>query len=187
MTTKVFLDTEFTGLHQRTSLISIALVTEHGKAFYAEVLDFDRQQVDPWVQRHVVDHLWFAHTADYKQTMSALWKYLPMDNVQYIAKEIVGVASDLRQWISDLGYIEIWGDVPSFDWVLFNDLLGGPLLMPHNVYYIPFDLATAFRMNGLDPDLSRRLFSLLADLPEHNALADALMIRSCYRRIITGH
>jgi len=32
--TKVFLDTEFTGLHQGTSLISLALVAESGEEFY---------------------------------------------------------------------------------------------------------------------------------------------------------
>jgi DNA polymerase III epsilon subunit-like protein len=33
--TKIFFDTEFTGLHQKTTLISIGLVSECGKTFYA--------------------------------------------------------------------------------------------------------------------------------------------------------
>lgn len=42
---KVFFDTEFTGLHQKTTLISIACITEDGKEFYAEFTDYDEAQV----------------------------------------------------------------------------------------------------------------------------------------------
>lgn len=43
---KVFFDTEFTGLHQKTTLISIGLISEDGKTFYAELTDYDQTQVD---------------------------------------------------------------------------------------------------------------------------------------------
>ena len=33
MSTKIFLDTEFTGLHQKTTLISLGLVSECGETF----------------------------------------------------------------------------------------------------------------------------------------------------------
>jgi uncharacterized protein YprB with RNaseH-like and TPR domain len=35
--TKLFLDTEFTGLHQNTTLISIGLIADTGDTFYAEL------------------------------------------------------------------------------------------------------------------------------------------------------
>jgi hypothetical protein len=35
--TKIFFDTEFTGLHQNTTLISIGLISECGKNFYLVV------------------------------------------------------------------------------------------------------------------------------------------------------
>lgn len=41
---KLFLDTEFTGLRQHTSLISIALEAKNGAEFYGESNDYDR----PW-------------------------------------------------------------------------------------------------------------------------------------------
>ena len=43
--TKIFFDTEFTGLHQKTTLISIGLVSEDGREFYAELTDYDKSQV----------------------------------------------------------------------------------------------------------------------------------------------
>jgi len=42
MKTKIFFDTEFTGLHQNTTLISIGLISECGKTFYAELTDYDK-------------------------------------------------------------------------------------------------------------------------------------------------
>lgn len=38
---KIFFDTEFTGLQQNTSLISIGLVTEDDRSFYAELVDYN--------------------------------------------------------------------------------------------------------------------------------------------------
>lgn len=57
----VFLDTEFNGLshpaHAR-KLLSLALVTEDGKAeWYAELDDWDLADCDAWVQRHVVPQM----------------------------------------------------------------------------------------------------------------------------------
>lgn len=50
----LFFDTEFTGLHQNTTLISIGIVSECGKTFYAECLDFDESQVNEWIRENVL-------------------------------------------------------------------------------------------------------------------------------------
>ena len=54
---KVFFDCEFTGLQQNTTLISIGLISECGKTFYAEFNDFAQDLVDDWVQHHVISNL----------------------------------------------------------------------------------------------------------------------------------
>ena len=43
---KIYFDTEFTGLHKDTTLISIGLVSECGKTFYGECYDYDENQID---------------------------------------------------------------------------------------------------------------------------------------------
>lgn len=55
--TKVFFDTEFSGLHKNTTLISIGLISECGKTFYAELTDYDTTQIDGWLQTNVLDNL----------------------------------------------------------------------------------------------------------------------------------
>ena len=56
---KIFFDTEFTGLHQHTTLISIGLIAEDGRKFYAEFNDYDKSQVDEWMQENVINNLKF--------------------------------------------------------------------------------------------------------------------------------
>lgn len=51
---KVFFDTEFTGLHKNTTLISLGCVDENGRTFYAEFTDYDKSQVDDWINENVI-------------------------------------------------------------------------------------------------------------------------------------
>ena len=48
---KIFFDCEFTGLHKNTTLISIGLISDCGKTFYAEFTDYDKGQVDDWIKQ----------------------------------------------------------------------------------------------------------------------------------------
>ena len=43
---KIFYDSEFTGLHQKTTLISFALISESGEQFYVELTDYDKSQIE---------------------------------------------------------------------------------------------------------------------------------------------
>jgi len=54
---KIFFDTEFTGLHQNTTLISIGLISSDGRTFYAEFNDYDENQVDDWIKDNVIANL----------------------------------------------------------------------------------------------------------------------------------
>ena len=51
---KIFFDCEFTGLHKNTTLISIGLISDCGKTFYAEFTDY---QVDDWIRDNVISKL----------------------------------------------------------------------------------------------------------------------------------
>ena len=57
--TNLYFDMEFTGLHQNTTLISLGIVSECGKTFYAELNDYDESQVDEWIKENVIDKLKF--------------------------------------------------------------------------------------------------------------------------------
>lgn len=57
MKIELFMDSEFTGLHQHTTLISLGIVAATGQTFYAEFTDYDKDQVDDWLQKNVLDNL----------------------------------------------------------------------------------------------------------------------------------
>lgn len=171
---KVFFDTEFTGLHKGTTLISIGCISEDGKTFYAELTDFDRKQVDSWIKDNVLANL--------SPNLGTLFR--TAETTAYGNKK--EVAAKLDKWLSQWDEVEIWSDCLSYDWVLFNDLFGHAFNIPKNVYYIPFDICTLFKVKGIDPDISREEFAGLDSKEQkHNALWDAKVIKACYEKVMS--
>ena len=171
---RIFFDTEFTGLHKNTTLISIGLVSEDGRSFYAELSDYDENQVDDWIQENVIDNL---------KPLDTTW------NANQDAWEFVGntqrVSEALRRWLAQFGNVEMWSDCLAYDWVLFNQIWGHAFNIPKTIYYIPFDLCTLFKVKGIDPDVSREEYSgMTKGSQKHNALWDAKVIRECYLKAI---
>src|SRR5690349_8227744 len=126
--TKIFFDTEFTGLHQNTTLISIGLIAESGETFYAELIDYDETQVDNWIRENVVSKLHLKESVGFKDdTKHLMFKCNKEELKKY-----------LERWFIRFDKVEMWSDCLSYDWVLFCQLFGHAFKVPSNVYYIPF-------------------------------------------------
>ena len=69
---KIFFDTEFTGLHKDTTLISLGAISEDGQTFYAEFTDYDKSQVDGWIHDHIIKSTKFL-CPDYEETGDKIW------------------------------------------------------------------------------------------------------------------
>lgn len=175
---KVFFDTEFTGLHQNTTLISIGCVAENGRTFYAECNDYDRAQVDDWIQENVIAHLQWNDGV--KRPV-----LIRPDSVEICAKR-EQVAYHLELWLFEIArggqVIEIWSDCLAYDWTLFCELFSGAREIPECVYYIPFDLATLLKLKGIDPDITRKEYAEMPEAVDHHALWDAKVIKACYEK-----
>lgn len=177
-TTKVFFDTEFTGLHQNTTLISIGLVSDCGKTFYAELTDYDKSQIDSWLQENVIDKL--------SINKDSIGKFGDVQN-WIVRGDSEALKYYLSDWIKQFEKVEMWSDCLSYDWVLFNQIFGHAFNIPKNVYYIPFDICTLFKLKGVDPDISREKYGcgeVYSETPKHNALWDAQVIKMCYEKLI---
>jgi len=173
---QVFFDTEFTGLHQNTTLISIGLVTQDDDKFYAEFTDYDKNQVDDWIQENVIDNLWNGIVKD--PTVEKRYDY-----VNSTTKRIKIYLEDWFEKISDGEKLEMWSDCYAYDWMLFNQLFGHAFNIPKCIYYIPFDISTLMKIKNVDPDINREEFVNITG-PKHNALHDAKVIRECYNKLI---
>lgn len=186
---RIFFDTEFTGLHQFTTLISIGLVAEDGKEFYAEFTDYDKTQVDNWLKENVVDKLHLA-LQDYRGLSIGPRPFRIRENK-------ISITEYLDRWLRSFEQpLEMWSDTLAWDWVLFCQLWEGAFGLPKCVYYIPFDIATLFKAKGLNPDINRETFALINDTnmakldedwireKKHNALWDAKVIKACYEKLV---
>lgn len=178
---KVFFDTEFTGLHQNTTLISIGLVSDDGRTFYAELRDYDRKQIDTWLQENVIDNLLMNDKAFAAESE---------DGIHFRYKgDTAYIRLKLEKWLGTLTgnnsgeKIEIWSDCLAYDWVLFNQVYGHAFNIPKNVYYIPFDICTLMKIKGVDPDINREQFAGIEG-NKHNALHDAKVIKACYEKLM---
>jgi hypothetical protein len=167
----IFFDTEFTGLHQNTTLISIGCVAEDGEQFYAELDDYATGQVDEWLTENVIKHLWIQQP-----------EHVAPSDVTYVVDNAPGVALQLRLWLEQFDTVEMWSDCLAYDWVLFCELYYGAFGVPDCVHYIPLDLATLFKVKGIDPDINREEYAQVTGDLKHNALWDAKVIRWCYKK-----
>lgn len=176
---KVFFDTEFTGLHQNTTLISIGMVAEDGRTFYAELTDYDKNQVDEWIQKNVINNLIIHHARKNY--------YYVTDTDEIYLGDKEKIRRKLTEWLEQFDKVKMWGDCLSYDWVLFNQLFGHAFNIPKNVYYIPFDICTLMKIKGVDPDISREDYAGVKNWDvedKHNALHDARVIKSCYEKLM---
>ena len=184
---KIFFDTEFTGLHKNTTLISIGMIDENKRSFYAEFTDYDELQCDDWIKENVINHLRRKGTHN-----------LYMERYDKINKEtsIVGTKNQIKEkledWLSIYDEVELVSDVCHYDMVLFIDLFGTAFDLPKHVnpacHDINQDIARYYNFSETEAfDYSRekilenRYISI--DGYKHNSLYDAKVIKAIYESI----
>ena len=193
---KIFFDTEFTGLHKDTTLISIGLIDEKGCTFYAEFSDYDEAQINDWLRENVIKNLkWKKEGPIENFTNNDMF-----GNVEaYGTKPYIKIC--LEHWLKDYNNVQLISDVSHYDMVLFIDIFGDALSLPLNIspccHDINQDMARFYRTTEKEAfDMSResiidRYNSVMEKYdPErkivikgkkHNALYDARVIKEIYR------
>ena len=179
--TNIFFDMEFTGLHKGTTPISIGLVTEYGRKFYAEFTDYDRNQVNDWIKENVISNLKFKGN---------VISPIELDDTTIVSGSIEMVKNALRKWISQFEKIQFISDVCHYDFVLLVDLLAEDAIqLPDNVTPACFDINTMIaesRAITLQEafDLSRedlvKEHNISNEENKHNAMYDAMVIKQIY-------
>lgn len=179
---KIFFDTEFTGLRKDTTLISIGLVSEDKRQFYAELIDYDEEQCDEWIKENVIKKL---YKYNWKERES---KYIP--NYHLGAKLQIGKV--LCNWLAQFDSVEFVSDVSHYDMVLLIDLLGGVWGLPKHIcpacIDINQDIARKYNITlqqAFDESREDILYQNHRENKvkgdKHNALYDAKVIREIYQ------
>ena len=183
----LFYDFEMTGLHKNTTPISLGIVSEDGKRFYAEFTDYDESQCDDWIKENVTSELLYD---------TEKWYEGIVDRQMHDNKQAISYA--LKDWLQQFDTIQFVSDVCHYDFVLLIDLLtnGGTALdLPENISAvcrdINQDIAAYFEVSDREAfDMSReQIMNDLCDSEDivtgnkHNSLYDAEVIRVIYREI----
>ena len=172
----IYFDTEFTGLHKNTSLISIGMITSDGDKFYAEIVDYDRSQLNDWLKENVINNLWSV-----SKTIGECCQY----NYYHVGTKRQ-IAEELKKWLSKFEHVQFVSDVCHYDMVLLIDLFGGAFDMPSNIspvcYDINQDIAKFLNISQVEAfDVNREcLLGICESKVKHNALYDAEIIRMLY-------
>ena len=189
---KLFFDMEFTGLHKETTPISLGIVSEDGKKFYAEFTDYDESQCNDWIKENVIKNLKLAGMGvGVSDTDENPPLRIVMGDKRYIRQEA-------NEWLRQFNKIQFVSDVCHYDFVLLIDLLtnGGTALdLPENIsavcHDLNMDIARHFHVSDREAfDMSRE--KIMNDLcktedivtgNKHNSLYDAEVIKAIYEEI----
>lgn len=187
---KIFFDTEFTGLHKNTTLVSLGMVDDNGRTFYAEFSDYDKSQVDDWLKENVIDNLEFNNinnVFDYEISGDDT----DINKANFVVKGSKEyVRSILELWLKPYSNVELVSDVCHYDMMLFVDIFGTAFDLPNKInpacHDINQDIAkfydcserTAFDMNR------ENIAGIHIDGAKHNALHDAQVIKKIYYSIV---
>lgn len=190
---ELFFDTEFTGLHKNTTLISVGIISEDGRRFYAELTDYDKNQCNDWIKEHVLSNLLLGG-------MEAGKRAILDDPLIVMAKgDSKYVSQELNTWLSQFDEIQFISDVCHYDFVLLIDLItnGGTAFdLPENIspvcHDINTDIALCFGSSESEAfDRSREdimeHFCGEEDIVKgvkHNSMYDAEVIRAIWQVIL---
>lgn len=199
---KIFFDTEFTGLHKDTTLISIGLIDKYGRTFYGEFSDYDESKCDNWIRENVIKHLKWSKEGpveDFVNIYDNCWE-------AFGSKEYIKIV--LTEWLSKYNNVELVSDCCHYDMVLFIDIFGDAWSIPDVVnpvcHDINQDIAKYFDIsereafdlsrekiiekvnidnqdtaNHFDISKSQKIINIEGD--KHNALYDAKVIKEIYK------
>ena len=182
-----YFDTEFTGLHNGTTLISIGIVSETNETFYAEFTDYDESQCDKWIKDNVLSNLMYPSYETEEGYED--WKSAESSGVAIYGSTKI-IKKELIKWLKSFNSpVEFVADVGYYDFMLLTDLLGGALNLPSYVspvyHDINQDLAFALSCESENEafDINREdyledVWNIKISGKKHTALHDALVLKA---------
>lgn len=193
----LYFDTEFTGLHQNTKLLSIGICDAMGNIFYAELpYNFKEGEKDEFVKNEVLPHMVSNKEPEQYAEIDRFITHMhesKISCVYVIAESDEHLKGKLDGWLEAVSGgqpIQMCSDVSHYDFVLFCEIFGGAMSLPSNVnpscHDINQDIAYMYDVTEREAfDMDReQLFRKLVDSEtivfkeeaKHNSLYDAVTI-----------
>lgn len=167
---RYFFDTEFIerGSEYPLLLISIGIVAEDGREFYAETmqsLDYYPEDCNDWVRANVLPHL---------QWQTSGWGL--QVNIEAGATQMLGhpgdIAAEIVEFVGNDDEPRFYAYYADYDWVIFCQLFGTMIDLPRGWPMYCRDIKQIADMLGVVLPVQQGL--------EHHALADARWVRESF-------
>jgi hypothetical protein len=144
---RFFYDCEFIEDGRTISLVSIGMIDETGREFYAVSTEFDENRAIDWVRKHVLNQL--------PSPSDGAWRSLAR------------IRDDLLEFLLEPGEpIELWAWMASYDHVALAQLWGDMRALPRQIPRFTHELRQLWEDAGSPPLPA-------AGVDAHDALADA--------------
>lgn len=180
---KYFLDTEFIERPGSIQLVSIGIVSENDRTFYAESISFDERKANDWVKENVLSKLrWWkpydfyrdgCHNDTQPQTVVD-----SLDESIEMFGEIDSIKTGLLWYFDNDPSPEFWGYLAGYDWVVFCWIFGEMSDLPEGFPMYCNDIEQLMVEHGVTTKVKQESGT------EHNALADALWNKRQYHEVI---
>lgn len=159
-------DFEFLEDGRRIYLISIGMVCDDGREYYAVNRDMPVRRIrkHKWLMENVVPSLPKAH-GDRRLTMPKRWLF---DYADPAVKRRERIAAEVAAFIQATPDVELWANYGAYDHVCLAQLWGPMIDLPPGVPMFTNDIQQEARRLGITWDALPQQES-----GEHNALADA--------------
>lgn len=192
----VYCDIKHLGIDQECSMISLSVVTDDGREFYAEFNDYNNQAITPYIQKNVINELLMR---DLLTTGPSLGnKSLPAwgsvdkkeRNYEHLSRTLVKgnteqVLSSLQAWLSMYDKVYFVMDNNAIGWALFNKAYIEMNRLPENISHSVIDIGSMIVSKGREYvyELDRK--NLIGGEHELNtALGKANQIKDCYKNLL---
>lgn len=152
--TRWFFDTEFAEDGRVIELISIGLVSDDGREYYAVSKEFDPERCNEWVRANVLPLLPPRDFGGWKTRME--------------------IATDIRELVLEDGSEpEFWAYFADYDWVVLCQLYGRMVDLPKGFPFWCRDLKQRMAGRGIKKEMMPSQSGA-----EHSALEDARWVRT---------
>jgi len=185
---KIFLDSEFVENGSTVDLISIALITEDNRTYYAINRDCNFSKANQWVKDNVLNQLPSRDSNLWKNKETIRDEVAIFCGCEKVVEYIFRNNMWLRFWeelLFSFGLLkpkvsyclkpgkpkpEFWADYGSYDWIVFCQLFGKMVDLPEGFPMYINDLQQWSAQCG-NPTLPKQLTG------NHSALSDALHLK----------
>jgi hypothetical protein len=164
---KIYMDWEFLEDGETIEPISVALVREDGREFYAVNADMDTGRImrHDWLRANVVPSLPIVRHDDIRPLKKPF-----LDRAHPDVKPISQIAAEVRRFVVDTPNVELWGWYSAYDHICLAWLYGPMSDLPTGIPMWTNDLKQEHLRLG-EPRLPEQKSGV------HNALADARHIK----------